>query len=65
MVPQTTAILEPFAHLRASMDRIEAFGHGRITEIPWQRGNHAAGLPCACDTDVLEGHLRSDQSTCW
>src|SRR5204863_8371902 len=33
MVPQTTAILEPFAHLRAWMERIEAFGHGQITEI--------------------------------
>ena len=33
MVPQTTAILEPFAHLRAWMERIEAFGHGKITEI--------------------------------
>ena len=33
MVPQTTAILEPFAHLRAWMERIEAFGHGQMTEI--------------------------------
>src|SRR5439155_381795 len=33
MVPQTTAILEPFAHVRAWMERIEAFGHGQITEI--------------------------------
>jgi len=33
MIPQTTALLDPFAHLRAWMDRIEAFGHGEITEI--------------------------------
>ncbi len=33
IVPQTTAILEPFTHLRAWMERIEAFGHGQITEI--------------------------------
>ena len=33
MVPQTTAILEPFVHVRVWMERIEAFGHGQITEI--------------------------------
>ncbi|HYV58380.1 MAG TPA: glutathione S-transferase family protein [Candidatus Nitrosopolaris sp.] len=33
MVPQTTALLDPFAHLRAWMERIDAFGHGQITEI--------------------------------
>ncbi|TMA50304.1 MAG: glutathione S-transferase family protein [Deltaproteobacteria bacterium] len=33
MVPQTTAMLEPFAHLRAWMERIEALGRGEITEI--------------------------------
>ena len=33
MIPQTTALLEPFGHLRAWMERIEAFGHGEITEI--------------------------------
>src|SRR5262249_41753268 len=30
---QTTALLDPFAHLRAWMERIDAFGHGQITEI--------------------------------
>ena len=33
IVPQTTAILEPFTHLRAWMERVGAFGHGQITEI--------------------------------
>jgi glutathione S-transferase len=33
MVPATTAILEPFAHVRAWMSRIEGFGHGQRTDI--------------------------------
>ncbi len=33
MLPQTTAILEPFAHTRAWMARIEAFGHGALTDM--------------------------------
>jgi len=33
MVPQTTAILEPFAHIRVWMERIEAFGHGTISKM--------------------------------
>jgi glutathione S-transferase len=33
MVPQTTALLEPFPALRAWMERIEALGHGTITEM--------------------------------
>lgn len=33
MVPQTTGILEPFAHVRTWMERIEAFGHGEISEM--------------------------------
>ncbi len=33
MVPATTAILEPFKHVRAWMSRIEGFGHGQRTDI--------------------------------
>jgi len=47
MVPQTTALLEPFAHLRAWMERLEAFGHGQITEI---EGKEAVEGGAAGDT---------------
>jgi len=33
MVPQTSTILEPYPHLRTWMERIDAFGHGTITEM--------------------------------
>jgi glutathione S-transferase len=33
LIPQTTALLEPFAHLRTWMERIEAFGHGNLTDM--------------------------------
>lgn len=33
MIPATTGLLEPFAHLRAWIERIEAFGHGTMTEM--------------------------------
>jgi glutathione S-transferase len=33
LVPQTKPLLEPFGHLRAWMERIEAFGHGSLTEM--------------------------------
>lgn len=33
IVPPTAGLLEPFAALRAWMERIEAFGHGTITEL--------------------------------
>jgi glutathione S-transferase len=32
-IPQTTAILEPFADLRAWMGRMKAFGHGSFTDL--------------------------------
>jgi glutathione S-transferase len=34
VIPTTTPILEPYANIRSWMDRIEAFGHGSLTEIP-------------------------------
>src|SRR5437773_2356233 len=42
LVPQTTAILEPFAHLRAWIERIAAFGHGQITEIDGKEAGEVA-----------------------
>jgi hypothetical protein len=32
-IPQTAGVLEPFQHLGAWMERIEAFGHGTFTEM--------------------------------
>jgi len=32
IVPQTVELLEPFANVRAWMERIEAFGHGTFTD---------------------------------
>jgi len=34
VIPATTATLDPFANIRSWMNRIEAFGHGSLTEIP-------------------------------
>jgi glutathione S-transferase len=33
IVPATAETLEPYAHLRAWLERVEAFGHGSLTEM--------------------------------
>jgi hypothetical protein len=33
MIPATTELLEPYSHVRAWAERIEAFGHGTPTEM--------------------------------
>lgn len=33
LIPQTTEILGPFEHIRNWMERIEAFGHGTLTDM--------------------------------
>jgi glutathione S-transferase len=43
LVPATTGLLEPHGHLRAWMERIEAFGHGTMTEMT---GAEAVEVAC-------------------
>ena len=57
MVPQTAPLLEPFAHVRAWMERIEAFGHGTMSDI-----DSAAALQVARDaTPAAERRADADE----